>query len=290
MSEAKATKLIDIERIIREKNPGLHRMLPKFLIRWIGRKIHADQINYAVETFGHLKEHEFNEASLAYLGCKVSWENEHYIPGKGGVIIAANHPLGGLDGLALTKAVSSRRTDTRFIVNDVLKHLTSFGRLFVGVNKMGKSSTEALRQVERVYQSEEAILIFPAGLVSRKQKQGIQDLKWNKNFVVQSQKNHLPIIPAYVEGKNSNFFYQLAHYRKKIGIKANLEMFFLPDEMFKQKNKSIHIRFGPPIQPEWLNQEYSNEEWAQLIKAYVYSLKESSHDFLSFKKNRKQVN
>ncbi len=280
-------KFIDVEKVISEKNPALIKFLPRFIINYIKKKLHADFINQGIENNQESFEHDFNEAALNYMGANVTWSGLENIPKHGGVIIVANHPLGGLDGLALIKAVSNVRLDTRFLVNDILLKLTNFKRLFVGVNKVGKTAAEALKVIDSTYASDHVVLVFPAGLVSRKQNGVVKDLEWKKSFVSQAIKNKRQVVPVFIEGKNSNFFYNFSLWRKRLGIKANVEMFFLADEMVKQKSKTIHVHFGKAISYEVFNKQFSHIEWAQLVKEYVYFMdgenKKSFNDFINQK-------
>jgi putative hemolysin len=280
-------KFIDVEKVISEKNPALIKFLPRFIINYIKKKLHEDFINQGIENNQESFEHDFNEATLNYMGANVTWSGLENIPKHGGVIIVANHPLGGLDGLALIKAVSNVRLDTRFLVNDILLKLTNFKRLFVGVNKVGKTAAEALKVIDSTYASDHVVLVFPAGLVSRKQNGVVKDLEWKKSFVSQAIKNKRKVVPVFIEGKNSNFFYNFSLWRKRLGIKANVEMFFLADEMVKQKSKTIHVHFGKAISHEVFNKQFSHIEWAQLVKEYVYFMdgenKKSFNDFINQK-------
>jgi putative hemolysin len=280
-------KFIDVEKVISEKNPALIKFLPRFIINYIKKKLHEDFINQGIENNQESFEHDFNEATLNYMGANVTWSGLENIPKHGGVIIVANHPLGGLDGLALIKAVSNVRLDTRFLVNDILLKLTNFKRLFVGVNKVGKTAAEALKVIDSTYASDHVVLVFPAGLVSRKQNGVVKDLEWKKSFVSQAIKNKRKVVPVFIEGKNSNFFYNFSLWRKRLGIKANVEMFFLADEMVKQKSKTIHVHFGKAISYEVFNKQFSHIEWAQLVKEYVYFMdgenKKSFNDFINQK-------
>jgi putative hemolysin len=280
-------KFIDVEKVISEKNPALIKFLPRFIINYIKKKLHEDFINQGIENYQESFEHDFNEATLNYMGANVTWSGLENIPKHGGVIIVANHPLGGLDGLALIKAVSNVRLDTRFLVNDILLKLTNFKRLFVGVNKVGKTAAEALKVIDSTYASDHVVLVFPAGLVSRKQNGVVKDLEWKKSFVSQAIKNKRKVVPVFIEGKNSNFFYNFSLWRKRLGIKANVEMFFLADEMVKQKSKTIHVHFGKAISYEVFNKQFSHIEWAQLVKEYVYFMdgenKKSFNDFINQK-------
>lgn len=268
-------KYIDVEKVLKEKAPKFYRIIPRFLISWVKKILHEEDINNGMRLLGHLKDLEFNDSVLNYLDARVEVHGIEHIPAKGSVIIASNHPLGGLDGMALLKAVSAKRQDIKFIVNDVLLKLENYSGIFVGVNKLGNTPKSALLEVEKIFASDNAILFFPAGLVSRKQKINgqwhIQDLAWNKTFVQKSVQYSKPIVPTFIEGKNSNFFYALAYWRRKLGIKGNVEMLFLPDEMFKQKHQTITIYFGPPIHPESLDKSKNFHEWANEIKNYIYS-------------------
>jgi putative hemolysin len=272
MEEAKTKKFIDVDGLIREKNPRLWKFLPQFVINWIKKKLHEDHINRGIKMCENAYEHDFNEAAISYLGAKVSWEGLENIPKEGGVIIVSNHPLGGLDGLALIKTVSNVREDVRFLVNDMLLKLVNFKRLFVGVNKVGKTAADALKVVDEMYASEHAILVFPAGLVSRKQQGEIKDLDWKKSFVTQAIKHKRMIVPVFIDGHNSSFFYNFALWRKRLGIKANIEMFFLADEMVKQNNKTIHVKVGKPFSYEVFDKRFHHNEWAKQVKAYVYEM------------------
>lgn len=266
-------KFIDVEKVLKEKAGTLYKILPRFAINWLKRKLHEDDINQGLDYLNQFHGLEHNSEILKYLGVSVKMNHPERVPASGGVIIASNHPLGGLDGMALIKAAGSIRGDVRFLVNDILRNLSNFGDIFVGVNKVGSSSREALQKVEEVYASESAVLVFPAGLVSRKQAHGIEDLDWNKSFVSKAIKYNKPIIPVFIEGQNSNFFYNFARWRKRLRIKGNIEMLFLPDEMFKQKGKTITIHFGEVILPSDLTPNKTHQQWAVEIKRKVYEMK-----------------
>lgn len=265
-------KTIDIEAIIRGKNPRLYRLLPGFILHYIKRKIHEDEVNDCMWVNRHKFGFEFNKACLDYVGAKVEWSGLENIPETGGVIIASNHPMGGLDGMAIIHAVSQRRKDARFIVNDILTNMKNFGDVFVGVNKVGASAADTIRLVDAVYQSEGATVIFPAGLVSRKQKGVIKDLEWKKSFVSKALQYNKPIVPVFITGQNTKFFYNFALWRKRLGIKANIEMFFLVDEMLKQRSHTLKIIVGKAIYPQDLDKSKSHLQLAQDIRELVYAL------------------
>ncbi len=264
-------KFIDVEKVLKEKASTLYKILPRFAINWLKRKLHEDDINAAIV---HLEPYyglEFNTQGLKYLGVNVEVFGAENLQKTGGVIVASNHPLGGLDGMALIKAMGDVRGDVRFIVNDVLKNLKNYGEVFVGVNKVGGKSRESLQFVEKVYATDTAILVFPAGLVSRKFPEGIRDLPWNKSFINKAIKYSKPIVPVFIEGKNSSFFYNFARWRKRLGIKGNLEMLFLPDEMFQQRGNTIKIHFGKPIEPSLFYANHTPQKWCNTLHDYIYT-------------------
>ena len=267
-------KLIDIEKLIGDKNPGLLKRLPNFIIRYMKRVLHQEEINGILEENKDLRDAEFCNEIMERFNLKVSVKNYNKAPAEGGVIFVCNHPYGGLDALALVHIFDSLRPDIKFIVNDILLNLESLKGLFVGVNKHGSSAVKSLQQVNELFESDKAVFIFPAGLVSRRNKGLVRDLEWKKTFVTRARKYGKPVVPIFIDGKLSNFFYRFANFRKSLGIKANLEMFYLADELFKLKNKKVNIIVGEPILPEEMSDNRSDKEWTLDIRDRLYSLKE----------------
>lgn len=268
------SKLIDIDHLIESKNPRLKKLLPGFAIRYIKNIIHQDEVNEFIELNKNLKNEEFCLAVLNNFNVKVKIKGIENIPSEGGFIGAANHPLGGMDAMALVSVIHHKRKEIKFIVNDLLLHLENLKGMFQGVNKHGRNSHDSLKQVDNLFTSNHAVFVFPAGLVSRKIKGKIVDLEWKKTFVSRAVKYNKPIVPVYIDGNLSNFFYRLSKLRTLLGIKANIEMFYLVNEMFKQKNRTIKIYVGKPIYSSEIDNSKSHAEWAKYIKEEVYSLKE----------------
>lgn len=264
-------KFVDIEHIINTKAHKLYRWLPRFAINWLKRKLHEEEINRAMFLLKDEKGLAFNAKVLEYLEANVESIHSELIPTQGNITVVANHPLGGLDGLALIKAVGDMRPDVHFLVNDILKNVTNYGDVFVAVNKLGASSAGSLRTMEEVFRLGGAVLIFPAGLVSRKIDGQVRDLPWKKSFVTQSVDHRRMVQPVFIEGKNSGFFYNFAWLRKKLGIKVNIEMLFLPDEMFKANKSTIRIHFSKPFSYEVFDSSRSHKEWSEEVYRYIYS-------------------
>jgi len=265
-------KFIDVEELILSKNPKLHRRMPRFILNYLKNTVHEQEINEFMITHEDKYGVDFCDAVLDEFNIKVEIIGLDNIPKEGGAIFVANHPLGGMDALAIVSALRGVRDDIKFIVNDLLLKINNLKGLFVGVNKHGKNATDSLKSVEELFASDGAVFIFPAGLVSRKINGKIRDLEWKKTFVSRAKKYQKPVVPVFVDGKLSYFFYLLSTWRKRLGIKVNIEMLFLSNETFKQKNKKITLIFGEPIPSTHFDDSKTDQEWAEEVKKIVYKV------------------
>jgi len=265
-------KFIDIRSVIHSKNPRLARWIPKPIIRYLQKTIHEDDLNRIMEEYKDLSGLDFIDALIEDFGVNVKLYGAENIPIEESVVFVSNHPLGGLDGIAFMHVIGGFRRDVKFLVNDILMNIGNLEPLFIPVNKVGSQGKNYIKAIDDAYSKDQALLVFPAGLVSRKIKNKITDLTWRKSFINRAKKYKKNIIPVYIEGRNSNFFYNLANIRKKVGIKANIEMLYLPDEMFSQKDKTINIIIGEKIPYTTFDKSRSEHEWAKVVREKVYSL------------------
>ncbi|MDL2262165.1 1-acyl-sn-glycerol-3-phosphate acyltransferase [Bacteroidales bacterium OttesenSCG-928-I21] len=266
---------IDIDGIIKSKSVSLYKKIPKFIIRYLKKIIHQDEINEFLLSAAGKEGHDFVDAVNVFLDIRIKTFGFEDIPDTGRFIFVANHPLGGLESMAMMKIIAKKYRNFVFVVNDILMHLTPMKDIFVPVNKIGSQSRENVKLINDIYKSDKQILYFPAGLVSRKIKGKIVDLKWQKSFVARAVETQRDVIPIYIEGKNSNFFYNLAKFRKKIGIKFNIEMLFLVNEMFKQRGQTIKLYFGKSISYKIFDSTKNYAEWAEYLKKEVYSIEKN---------------
>lgn len=266
-------KLINIKKVISDKNPKLLKRLPKFIVSYLQRILHEKDVNEFIHEHREDSPIAFCLSVMKKFNIQLTYEGLEHIPQEGGAVLAINHPLGGMDAMALVTVLHQKRPDIKFIVNDVLLHLDNLKPLFIGVNKHGKSAAESLKKIEETFAGDELLCIFPAGLVSRKFKKDVRDLTWRKTFITRSKKHDKTIIPVLIDGELSNFFYNLYKIRNFLGLKANIEMLYLVNELYKQKNKSIHITFGEAIFAGDLDNSKSDNAWAAHIKSKVYELK-----------------
>ncbi|PLW96387.1 MAG: glycerol acyltransferase [Marinilabiliales bacterium] len=287
MESAKPTPaLVDIEKVIKDKSPTLKKMLPGFITAYLKRIIHQDELNFYLTEYAHLQGVEFIDAVLGYINTKLELVGLENIPKTEKCIIASNHPLGGLDGMALMLAVSHVRGDIVFPVNDILMNVKNLESLFIPINKHG-SNAENIKIINDTFASDKVVCYFPAGLVSRKTGSEIRDMEWKSTFITKAKRFNRDIIPTHISGRNTNFFYNLANIRKKLGVKANLEMLYLVDEFHKQKNQTLVITFGPNIPYQTFDKRFTAAQWADLVKQYVYKMgagyKEAFEKFLEQK-------
>lgn len=263
---------ISVRKIFKEKNPKVARLIPGFLYRYLERIIHQKEINELIPVFEGKMGLDFVQTAINQFNIKINIKGEENIPKKGRYIFVANHPLGGFDGIVFAHVVGKYHQDLKFLVNDILMNLENLEPIFIPVNKHGRQSLEYVKRIEKTYESDQQVLNFPAGLCSRKVQGKIIDLEWKKSFITKSVQHKRDIVPVHIDGRNSNFFYNLSNIRKKLGIKANIEMLYLADELFKQRNKVITLTFGKSIPYQTFDKSKSPREWAQELKNYVYML------------------
>ena len=266
-------KTIDLRRLIASKNEKLLRWMPGFVLRYLERVIHQDEINTLLEKAGELKDAEFSDAVMEEFNLTISSSGLENIPKTGPLIIVLNHPLGGMDALALISLLKNHRPDLRFIVNDILMNLENLSGLFIGINKHGINKKNVREEIEKAFNSEHAICIFPAGLVSRKINGLVQDLDWKRTFVTYARSLDRTVIPIKIDGQLSPFFYRLSRLRRFFRIKANIEMLYLADELFKQRNKTLTFTVGQAIKMNQFDTSLTDKEVASEIRKIVHELR-----------------
>lgn len=266
--------MVDVEKEIKKKFPKIDlesSFINKSLIKIAKKVVHEDSINEFLENNGHKKGFEFVDAVLDNFNFDytVSSNDIQNIPSSGKVIIIANHPLGGLDALCLLKLVGKVRKDVKIVANDFLAGIEALSSLFVPIdNFKQRQSKKDIKAIYDAINQEQAIIIFPAGEVSRASAKGIKDPNWNKGFLNFAQHCNAPILPILVDGKNSKIFYTISILNKTFST------LLLSNEMFKKRNKKVDIKIGEIISneniiPKGLNKKYL----VQLYKKHLYALK-----------------
>ena len=259
---------IDLERIIRERAGN---RVPGFVIRWLQRFVHEDFIN------GYLSKGlvgvPFCEGVVNHLGVTLQVEGLENLPEEGRYTFVSNHPLGAIDGVTLG-AIIGRKYDghVKYLVRELLMNLKGLAPLCVGINKFGAQSRDLPRQLDEAFSSDNQIIMFPAGICSRKINGQIHDLPWGKAFIQKSVQSQRDVIPVHFIGENSPRFYRVATWCKRLGIKFNLAMLLLPDEMYRSQGRHYTVRFGHPIPYQTFDNSRSSYDWAQWVQGEVYKL------------------
>lgn len=248
------------------------RIIPGFVYRYIHSLLELDFINNLIARHGHHLGIEFINKVVEEFGVTIYYHGMENVPDTGRFIFASNHPLGGFDGMLLLKAVDEKLGKARFLTNDLLMSIPQLKPLFVPVNKHGGHSRDAARALSELYSSEAQILIFPAGLASRKIKGKVMDLEWKKHFISKAVRYKRDVIPVFVAGRNSKRFYRVAAFRKFFRIKWNLEMFLLPGETVRHRNTDVHIYFGKPVPYTTFDNSKDQLQWAQWVKDLTYRM------------------
>ena len=269
-------KTIDISDILRGKMGSKAKFVPSPLVKWLKHIVHQDEVNKYLWDSRHLTGVEWLEDCMRYLDMTLEIVGKENLPDKDDgklYTFVSNHPLGGEDGVALG-AVIGRHYDGRFryLVNDLLMNLPGLAPLCIPINKTGSQSRSFPAMVEAGFRSDNHMLMFPAGLCSRRINGEIRDLPWKKTFITKSVETHRDVVPIHFGGRNSDFFYTLANVCKALGIKFNIAMLFLVDEMYKNVHKSFRIAIGKPIHWQTFDKSRTPAQWAQFVQDEVYKL------------------
>lgn len=271
-------KEIDIYKVIEGKSPRLARRMPRFLIDYLRKTIHERDINEILTRFSDLEGIEFVRNALEYMNVRYHSVGMDRLDRGGRYVFASNHPFGGLDGLMLADEVYTHFGDVKVVVNDLLMHLDPIRSLFVPVNKHGRQGSAGVEAFNEAFASDVPVVTFPAGLCSRRSKGVVCDLEWKPNFIKKAASTGREIVPVYFDGKLSDFFYRLHNVRRALGVKANVEMLYLVDEMFRQSGSDFEILIGEPLRADALLEERSAAQAAQYVKSVVYSMRENGVD------------
>ncbi|MBR9828144.1 MAG: GNAT family N-acetyltransferase, partial [Oceanospirillales bacterium] len=264
---------IDVEQVLVNKYPAFVRKpapVRRSTLFCLRRLVREQEINRFLEIHQHASGFEFIDQVLDYFNFSytLSHKERMNIPSSGRVMIVANHPLGALDGLALLKLIGEVRRDVRIIANDVLMHFDALQNLFLPVDNLGKNTRkDNIARIAAALQNDEAVIVFPAGEVSRAGLTGIKDGKWNSGFIHFARKANAPILPVYLGGKNSPLFYGLSYINK------SMSTLMLAREMFNKHSVTLPVRIGEPIAFGQLDAlPVSNRDKAKLLKKHLYRI------------------
>ena len=274
--ETDMKETIDIDKILVSKMGNKAKFVPRPFISWLKRIIHQDEVNKYLWESRHLSGTEWLEECVRYLDMTIELVGEENLPKKDDgrlYTFVSNHPLGGEDGVALG-AIIGRHYDGKFryLVNDLLMNLPGLAPVCIPINKTGNQSRNFPAMVEAGFKSDNHMLMFPAGICSRKRGEEIRDIAWKKTFITKSVEYQRDVVPIHFGGQNSPFFYKLANFSDKYVKKVNLAMLFLVDEMYKNVHKTFRIAIGKPIPWQTFDKNKTATQWAQYVQDIVYEL------------------
>lgn len=264
----KTDGLIDINEVVSKK---FGKKLPAFLIKLLAKFIHQDYLNSVISSWD--RKEDFCTHAVREFNMTVDVEGLENVPSDGTLYtFASNHPLGGADGIALASMITRNFGQVGMLANDFLLFLKPIAEMAVPVNKTGGQVRNLPALVDSVFNSDRQMLIFPAGMCSRKIDGKVQDLAWTKTFITKSISSKRTIVPVHFYGRNSRRFYAIAHLRKLLGMKFNLEMMFLPDELYKARNSHFTVKIGKPIPYTHFDKSRTPVQWAAWVRDKVYEL------------------
>ena len=268
-------KTVDIDSILKAKMGGKAKFVPRPLVSWLKRIVHQDEVNRFLWESRGVVGTEWLEECVRYLDATLDIVGAENLPPKDDgrlYTFVSNHPLGGEDGVALG-AIIGRHYDGRFryLVNDLLMNLPGLAPVSIPINKTGKQGRDFPKMFEAGFQSDNHMLMFPAGLCSRRKNGVVRDIDWKKTFIAKSVEYKRDVVPIHFGGQNSNFFYRLANFSDRF-LPFNFAMLFLVDEMYKNVHKTFRVAIGKPIPWQTFDKSRKPNEWAQWVKDLVYEL------------------
>lgn len=268
----RAIQEVNIRKVFKDKSPTLAAAIPGFIYKYLEKIVHQKDINNFLALHGQKYGLGFVKAIVEDFNISITVKGEENIDPDGRYIFAANHPLGGFDGILLMDVLSRYYKEFRFLINDIIMNIVNLHEFLLPINKHGRQDPEAAEALHQAYLSDIQIVTFPAGLVSRKIKGRIMDLEWKKNFISKAVRYQRNVVPVHFTGRNSEFFYRLSNIRKFLGIKANIEMLYLVDETYRHMNDHLTVTFGKPIPYATFDHSKRPAEWARWVKQQAYGL------------------
>ncbi|WP_415892171.1 lysophospholipid acyltransferase family protein [Neptuniibacter sp. PT8_73] len=265
--------VLNVEQAVINKFPDFDAKPTPFkrsALHMLRKLVHEKEINTFLAKNKDAHGFEFIDRVLDYFnfGYSISNHDRANIPSSGRVVIIANHPLGALDGLSLLKLVGEVRRDVKIVANDVLMNFDPISNLFLPVDNLkGNTRKKNIEGIVDALRQEQAVIVFPAGEVSRAGITGIKDDKWNSGFLRIARKANAPILPVFIGGKNSPLFYSVSYLNK------NFSTIMLAREMFKQYSVTIKIKVGEAIPYSQIDAvPVSTAEKTKLLKKHLYRI------------------
>lgn len=268
----KEIEKINIERLIVEKFPN--KKFPRIVTSIIKKIIHQDDINNLFANAPGMKNLDFIDSCMEQLKFTCNVIGEEYLPSDGrNLIFASNHPQGGSEAICIAHVLGHKYAGKiKFYANQFLTILAPLNEMFLPIYKHQQQNREAINIIKEFYKTDNHLIVFPAGVTSHKSKGKVVDHDWHKSFIKASVRYQRDVVPLYFDAKNSEIFYCIENFRKKIHSKINFEVLLFANEFFKQKGKTFTLHIGKPIPWKTFNQRKAHDEWANWVKDLVFDL------------------
>ena len=266
---------VDIEGMLGTK---LRKKMPRFLINYLKKIVHESEMNEAIDQSNGLSGPEFFKFALDYLDISYTVIGEENLPKDGKYIFVGNHPLGGADSLIVGEIIRQHYgNDIRFISNSLVAGMKPLSSMFFPVNFLCCPQTRDFGVLmEELFESDNQVSIFPAGTCAKRVNGKITEMPWKKMFVTRAKKSHRDVIPIHCTGRNSNWFYFISNVSKFLGLKFNIGMMYLVDELFRAKHKHFTLTIGKPIPWQTFDSSKSDLQWAHHVRKMVISMGDPS--------------
>jgi len=242
----------------------------KVLFSGMKKLFHENEINTFMSENAHKDTFSYVEAIIDYFDVSIGLKTNELtrIPAYGRTVIIANHPLGALDAMALLHLLKDVRKDIKIVANSFLSQFDNLKDIIIPVDNInGKMDRKTVKRIYKALESEEAVIIFPSGEVSRAKPNGIKDTPWKSGFLKIASKMQAPILPIYIKAKNSKKFYLLSMINRSLATAT------LPHEMFKAKGKNIEFTIGKTIPFDAYNlSNISRKERVKLLRKHLYKV------------------
>lgn len=271
MSKDRTDYLLDINEIL---GPELSRKLPGFVVSFLKKRIHQEEINDCIMKARNYAGVGFFDEALDYIGITYRTRGEENIDKGKRYIFACNHPLGGPEALIIG-SVFGKMFGEGFKVptNQLLTHMKPLKEFFVPVKVMSKSQSRDIgEKISKMFQSDYQVLVFPAGLCARDIDGKVTEMPWKKMFITQARKYEREVVPVHMSGYNSRWYFFLTKLSKFLKLKFNIGMLYLVDELFNKAGNEFVITFGKPVPYTTFDKSRPDIEWADYMKNEVENL------------------
>ena len=268
-------KLIELDEFL---GPQLSQKIPNFLKGWLKRVLHVQDLNDFISTTDSPSGLAFFQAAMDELDITFTIRGEENLDASKRLLFAGNHPLGGPEGLIMGSILGKHFGDNfRVPVNQLMAQFHPIKEFFVPISIFGRQTRLAASNLTDMFASDYQVMIYPAGACAKRIKGRIVEEPWKKTFVTQARRYQRDVIPMHLSGHNSNRFFFLSRLSKFLGLKFNLGMIFLVDELFRKRHGHFVITFGKAIPWQTFDQTKTDQQWADWVKAQVAMLQEGNN-------------